>query len=110
MTTQNQLTMYAFLMNTAYNVWVDESSDPFVKKLSRAALNSIPMTLALDTKEIVGCVAKKMGINDIKQPETTFNSMATVLTNSTKTLEEYAQKRNMPAYYSKPEDFYKNFE
>jgi len=110
MTTQNQMAVYAFLMNTAYNMWMDESNEPFVKKLGKAALNSVPITLALDTKDLVKYAAKKMGIDDVKQPATSFHSMNNVVYNTAKSLEEFVEQKNMPAYYSKPGEEYKNFE
>lgn len=110
MANQNQLTAYAFLMNTAYNMWTDESNDSFIQKLGRAALNSVPITLAIDTKDIVNFAANKMGLNNISQPKTTYHSMKNVISGSAKTLEQYVQDRNMPAYYSKLETLYKNFE
>lgn len=110
MTSQNQMAVYAFLMNTAYNMWTDESTEPFIKKLGKAALNSIPLTLAFDTKELVQYAAKKMDIKNVKQPATSFHSMNNVVYNTAKTLEEFVKQKNMPAYYSKPGEEYKNFE
>lgn len=110
MANQNQLAVYAFLMNTAYNMWMDESNEPFVKKLGKAALNSVPITLAIDTKELVKYAAKKMGVNEVKQPATSFHSMTNVVHSTAKTLEEFVEQRNMPAYYSKSGEEYKNFE
>lgn len=105
----NQLAVYAFLMNTAYNMWTDNSDDPFMKKLARSALNSIPATIAVDTRDIVGYAAKKLNVNNVTQPETSVQSMQQVIAGSTHSLEDYVKARNMPAYYSRPEDMYKNF-
>lgn len=109
MNSTNQLAVYAFLMNTAYNMWADNSDDPFMKKLARASLNSIPATIAIDTREIVGYAAKKLNVGNVKQPDTSIQSMQRTITGSTMNLEEYVKARNMPAYYSRPEDMYKNF-
>lgn len=110
MKNQNQLALYAFLFNTVYNMWNDDSTDTFTKKLGRAALNSVPISLAIDTQEIVECVAKKINVNNIKQPMTSFHSIKNVLDGSRKTVEEYVKEKNMAAYYSIPEDAYKNFQ
>lgn len=110
MTSQNQMAVYAFLMNTAYNMWMDTSNEDFMKKLGRAALNSVPITLALDTRDLVNYAAKKMGVKEVQQPKTSLHSMNNTVYNVTKTLEEFVAQRNMPAYYSKPGEEYKNFE
>lgn len=105
----NQMAVCAFLMNTAYNMCTDESNDPFMTKLTRSALNSIPATLAIDTRNIVKFAANKLNINNIQQPETSVQSWQKTMMQSTKTLEDYVKEKNMPAYYSKPEVMYKNF-
>lgn len=103
----NKMVLYAFAMNTAYNLWSDNSNDPFITKLGRAALSSIPLSLTLDTKDIVQCAANKMNI-EVHQPSTTYQSMKIILDGSVENLNNYAKENKMPAYYVREEDRFKN--
>lgn len=106
--TNNQFAVYAFLMNTAYNLICDKSEEPWLKRLGKAALNSIPMSIAIDTKSIVNYAADRCKIKEVNQPRTSLESLQKVLGGSSSAIQAYVEDNNMPAYYSKPENSYKN--
>lgn len=101
----NQFLLQTYLMSVALNLCQDNTSDPFGKRLARAALSSIPITIAIDTSGIVNMVANKFNINNIQQPENTMHAVQNVITNTT---QKYNQQKQVIAYYSRPEDNYKN--
>ena len=105
---QNQMAVCAFALNTVYNYIGDESNDPFITKIGRAALSSIPTTLMLDTSDVVKYAAKKLDIDNVTQPENSYYSLRDVLTNTRNALEEFVASNNMVAYYTREKDLYKN--
>lgn len=104
----NQMVMYAFAANMAYNLLTDNSDDSWMKRLGRATLSSIPMTLSIDTRGIVNYAADRFNIDNVQQPPTTMHSIQLVLEGSTEALHKYIEENNMAAYYSKEESLYKN--
>lgn len=76
----NRFLIQTYLMAAVFNYWTDHSEDPVSKKITRAALNAIPMSLVVDTTGVVNELAKKFDVEDIHQPASTFSSIRDVVT------------------------------
>lgn len=105
---KNQFALYAFLANTVFNLLTDNSDDKLWKRIGKAALNSIPMSLEIDTKEVVDYAAKRYDLGNIQQPSNSIQSVQRIVGGSSKALQDYVNEKNLPAYYSSPETAYKN--
>lgn len=99
----NKFLLQTYAMAVLFNYWTDKSEDPFGKRVARAALNAVPMSLVIDTSSIIENFARKFEVGEIHQPANTFDSMRNVVSGITQQL-----NGNFKVVASHEEDTYKD--